>query len=253
MIYKYPKNFSRFYDTIYHQMRDSTDHGFFQKEIAKTGGKVLEVGVGTGRLFSDALESGADIYGLDISEEMLKILYKKIPEDKHFRISQQSITDFRYDHNFDLIIAPFRVIMHLIDKEDQMKALDNVYRHLNAGGRFIFDAFIPNLNQLINGINNQTDFDDEYEPGLRMRRIVTTTPDLIHQTINISFRMEWDEKDCTKKENWFLPLRYFFRYELEHLIERSKFESYSIFGDYKGNELNNESKDFIVICRKTTG
>jgi hypothetical protein len=65
--------------------------------------------------------------------------------------------------------------------------------------------------------------------------------------------MEWDEKDCTKKENWFLPLRYFFRYELEHLIERSKFESYSIFGDYKGNELNNESKDFIVICRKTTG
>jgi SAM-dependent methyltransferase len=250
MICKYPESFARFYDTIYHQVRDSTDHDYFQNEIEKTSGKILEVGVGTGRLFTDALGSGADIYGLDISEEMLKVLYKKIPDDQHFRISLQSITDFAYGHKFDLIVAPFRVIMHLIDKEDQIKALDNVYKHLNINGRFIFDAFIPDLSQILNGLSHRLDFEGEYEPGLKIRRFVSTSPNLINQTITVNFHLEWDEKEGPKSDDWILPMRFFFRYELEHLVERSGFGSYKIHGDYNGSELNKESKDFIVICNK---
>ena len=45
-------------------------------------------------------------------------------------------------------------------------------------------------------------------------------------------------------------MRFFFRYELEHLVERSKFECYKILGDYHGNELNQDSKEFVVICQK---
>jgi ubiquinone/menaquinone biosynthesis C-methylase UbiE len=48
MIHTYPKNFARFYDTIYHHMRDGVDNEFFQNEIKRAGGKVLEIGVGTG-------------------------------------------------------------------------------------------------------------------------------------------------------------------------------------------------------------
>jgi len=250
MIKKYPGSFARFYDTIYHQMRDSTDHEYFHKLVKNTKGKILEVGVGTGRLFKDSLYMGADIYGLDISEAMLDVLYKKIPDDSHFRISRQNIMDFSYDFKFDLIIAPFRVIMHLLEKEEQIKALNNVYRHLNGNGLFIFDAFIPDLNQIINGIPYKMDFEGEYESGLKIRRFVTTSPDLINQTIQVSFHLEWEEKDGLKQDDWILPMRFYFRYELEHLVERSAFEKYKILGDYEGNELNKESKDFIVICSK---
>jgi hypothetical protein len=45
-------------------------------------------------------------------------------------------------------------------------------------------------------------------------------------------------------------MRFFFRYELEHLVERSLFRKYKILGDYKGNELTSQSKEFIVICEK---
>jgi hypothetical protein len=83
-----------------------------------------------------------------------------------------------------------------------------------------------------------------------MRRIVSTTPDLINQIINVDFRMEWEEGDQWKHEIWKVPMRFFFRYELEHLVERSKFESYKILGDYQGNELNQDSKEFVVICQK---
>jgi len=47
-----------------------------------------------------------------------------------------------------------------------------------------------------------------------------------------------------------MQLRFFFRYELEHLIERSKYNRYKILGDYQGNELNQKSKDFIIVCYK---
>jgi len=250
MIYKYPANFARFYDTIYHQMRDTVDNEFFQNEIKNTSGKVLEIGVGTGRLFINALNQGADIYGLDISEAMLEVLSKKLQKKQYYRISLQNLIDFTFDFKFDLIIAPFRVIMHLLDKEEQIKAINNVYNHLNSNGRFIFDAFIPDLNQLIKGISNQLDFEGEYDRGKKIRRIVSTSPDIINQIIQVNFHLEWEENNVLNHEDWILPLRFYFRYELEHLIERSKFKKYKIFGDYQGNELNQESKEFVIICQK---
>jgi SAM-dependent methyltransferase len=231
-------------------MRDAVDNEYFQNEIQRSGGKILEIGVGTGRLFINALNQGADIHGLDISESMLEILYKKLQRDQHYRISQQNIINFSFDFKFNLIIAPFRVIMHLLNIEEQIKAIDNVYNHLNSNGRFIFDAFIPDLNQLIKGINNQMDFEGEYDSGQKIRRFVSTSPNLINQTIQVNFHLEWEEKNELKHDDWILPLRFFFRYELEHLLERTKFEKYKIYGDYKGSELNKESKDFIVICQK---
>ena len=246
----YPEPFARFYDLIYHSMRDSVDHEYFQNEISQAGGKVLEIGVGTGRLFTDALNRGADIYGIDVSRHMIDVLLGKLDKDQHHRITLQNIIDFSFDFGFDLIVAPFRVIMHLAGKEDQLIALNNVCRHLNSNGRFIFDVFVPDLKQLISGLNNFTDFEGEYEPGKKVRRIVTTQPDLINQTITVNFRLEWDEDNGVKIHNWEVPLRFFFRYELEHLLERSDFSKYKILGDYQGKELSNDSREFIVVCRK---
>jgi SAM-dependent methyltransferase len=250
MINTYPKSFARFYDTVYHNVRDSVDNEYFQNEIKLTGGKVLEIGVGTGRLFINALTMGADIYGLDVSKTMLDVLYKKLRKEQHYRISLQNIIDFVFDFKFDLIIAPFRVMMHLLDKEDQIKAIDNIYNHLNSNGRFIFDTFIPDLNQLINGVKYQMDFEGEYDSGQKIRRFVSTSPDLINQLIHVNFNLEWEENNELNHDEWVLPLRYFFRFEMEHLIERSKFKKYKIYGDYQKNDLNNESKDFIAICQK---
>jgi len=246
----YPETFARFYDLIYHRMRDHVDIDFFLDEIDRTRGRILEVGSGTGRLFTNALSHGADIFGIDISESMLNVLKSKIKPDDYYRVSNQNILDFSFDFKFDLIIAPFRVIMHVDKKEEQLRALNNVYNHLNNNGKFSFDTFIPDLGQLINGLKDVVDFEGEYEPGRKVRRIVSTKPDLINQIINVNFRMEWDENGTLRAEEWKIPMRYFFRYELEHLVERSDFGKYKIIGDYQGNELNNNSKEFIVICTK---
>jgi len=248
MAIEYPGFFARFYDLIYHQLRDGVDNSFFLNEVKKNKGKVLEIGVGTGRFFVGALRLDADVYGIDVSKSMIEVLKSKLDKDNYQRISQQGIVDFKFDFKFDLIIAPFRVMMHILKKEDQLKALNNVFKHLNPGGRFIFDTFVPDLNQLVKGLDNVTDFEGEYEKGMKLKRIVSTRPNLINQIIDVDFRLEWNEGDVNKSEKWSLPLRFFFRYELEHLIERSDFSDYRILGDYSGGPLNSSSKEFIVEC-----
>ena len=140
--------------------------------------------------------------------------------------------------------------MHLPEKEDQLKALNNIYKHLNHNGRLVFDVFVPDLIHLIKGMENFVDFEGEYEPGKKIRRTVSMDPDLIHQVLHIKFHLEWDEENTQKQEDWEFNMRYFFRYELEHLMERSDFDSYKIMGDFKGHELDQESKEFIVIGQK---
>jgi SAM-dependent methyltransferase len=245
----YPESFARFYDLIYEHLREGVDNEFFLKYIAEAS-RTLEIGAGTGRFFIDALESGSDIYGIDVSEHMLGVLKSKLPPDQHYRISLQDFRDFSFDRAFNLVIAPFRVFMHIPEKNDQLAALDNAYGHLEPGGLLIFDAFVPKLEQLIEGLNEHTDFESEYEPGKIVKRTVSTKSDLIRQIISIRFRIEWDSDEGWKEETWDTELRFFFRYELEHLLERSKFENYDILGDYNGNPLDINSKEFIVICRK---
>lgn len=246
----YPDFFARFYDVIYHQMRDSVDNSFYLDRIGECQGKILEIGSGTGRLFTRALENGADIHGIDISPSMIEVLKSKLPPEHHNRIRLGSIVDFSSEEGWDLIIAPFRVLMHLTEKTDQLNALNNVCRNLNPGGRFIFDVFNPDLKPLLTGLNNITDFEGEYEPGKTLRRTVSTEPDLINQVINITFRMDWNDGDSDHSDEWHTPLRYFFRFELEHLLERSEFRSYGIAGDFNGGDLNGSSREFIVTCFK---
>lgn len=249
--YEYPDFLAKFYDLIYHQVRDSIDNEYYQNKIKMTRGRILEAGSGTGRLFLQALRNGADIYGIDISPTMLDILKSKLNKNELHRISLQSITDFRFDQPFDLIIAPFRVFMHLLTKEDQLNALKNVIRHLNRGGRFIFDVFVPDLNYLIKGMDKITDFEGEYEPGKKIRRIVSTRPDIINQIIEVLFHYEWDNNGEILSKEWTTQLRFFFRYELEHLIERAGFSKYNFDGDFEGNSLRQDSKEFIAIREKS--
>ena len=251
MLYEYPAFFARFYDTIYKHLRNSADNQFFLNQINQSTGKILEIGAGTGRLFTEALENQADIYGIDISPAMIDVLHQKLSSENQKRVTVDNMINFKHERNYQLIIAPFRVFMHILGKENQIHALNNVYNHLETGGLFIFDVFVPNLEQIQNGLDMVKDFDDEYAPGKRLQRFVSTKPDLSKQLINITFLLKWDEDDGYKQEKWEVPLRFFFRYELEHLIERSNFkESYHIYGNWDQTELTAQSKEFIQICSK---
>lgn len=245
---EYPEFFARFYDLIYSKVETGIDETSYYKRISQTKGKILEAGVGTGRLFIQALKDGADIYGVDISPEMIGVLRKKLDGKDQGRVIVKDITDMNLGVTFDLIISPFRVFAHLLTVEDELKALNCIYKHLNPGGVFIFDVFVPELKILLEGTEATVDFEDESE--ITHIKIVSVSSDLINQLSNINMQIEWKEKEEIKSGEWNVQLRYFFRYELENLIGRSPLTLVDIYGDSEGLPLTNDSKNFIVVCKR---
>lgn len=249
-IYEYNEVVVRFYDVVYDTILDKSGLNFYLEEIANAGGAVLEVGAGTGRILVPALNNGADIYGIEQSEFMLNRLKEKIPEKDFLRVSLQDVRDFSMDKKFNLIIAPFRVFGHLFAPDDQLKALNNIYEHLEEGGKFIFDLFVPDFKILTSERKNILEFYGEYEPGKKLKRFVTVEDDYINQLINCTFKFVWDEGGIEHSSESFMPLRYYFRYELENLIGRTKFKLEKIYGNFSKGELNNESRDFVIACKR---
>lgn len=246
----YPEFFARFYDILYSHLRGSEEYEYYLSQILHTQGPVLEIGVGTGRIFRDAILSKPDIHGIDISPSMLDVLRSHLRNQDKEKISLQDALHFSFPWKFELIIAPFRMFMHLEKKQEQLQALRNIRDHLKDGGRFIFDVFVPDMSLLANPLQDVLDFDGEYEKGRMLQRYVSTRPDLIHQIIHVTFLLKWDESGSQQQASWEVPMRFFFRYELEHLIERAGFSQYEILGDYSGQPLQSDSKEFIPVCYK---
>ena len=151
---EYPEFIARFYDVIYEQVRSGTDNHFFLNQACQSRGKVLEIGVGTGRLFLDALKKGVDIYGIDVSPAMIHVLHGKMNPETRKRVWIEDAVSMKTDMKFELILAPFRMLSHVIELEDQLKFLNGVADHLVTGGKFIFDLYVPDPAILLEGFEH---------------------------------------------------------------------------------------------------
>nr|HMT12010.1 class I SAM-dependent methyltransferase [Ignavibacteria bacterium] len=101
--YYYNETVTRFYDAVYENfpyLKAGAD--FYRDEISQTRGRVLEAGVGTGRIFLPALAAGADIYGLDYSERMLARLKEKLPANEHHRVWNADMRRFDSGMSYSL-------------------------------------------------------------------------------------------------------------------------------------------------------
>ena len=249
-MHEYSKTISRFYDPIYEKLRSPVDREFYLERIAEAKGPVLEVGVGTGRIFYEALERGADIYGIDLSENMLEILKEKLPGGDRARVMQGDMTDFDLGKKYKLIIVPFRIFQHLLTTEEQLKALKCIKEHLDDDGKLIFDVFIPNLKRITESVRGRLEAEVEYEPGKEVQRFLDSEPDNINQVIDITFTFKWKDNGTEKSEKDNFPFRYYFRYELEHMLYRAGLNILHMYGDFDKGELTKDSTDFVIVCSK---
>lgn len=247
----YPPVVARFYDTVYAQVRDGTDNAFYLDRMAGAGGPVLEVGCGTGRLLVEARRRGIDAWGIDVSPSMVECCRAKLAPEDRSRVALADATRLEHDRRFALVCAPFRVLSHLHEPTDQLRLLDAVHGVLAPGGVFLFDLYVPSLKLLLEGLPETTDFDGEHAPGRRLRRSVSSLPaDLSRQTSRVLMRLLWDEADGEHRTEWELEMRFYFRFELEHLVARSRLHLEAIHGDFAAGPLTPESRDYVVSCRR---
>jgi SAM-dependent methyltransferase len=236
------------------------DLGFYMDLCHSGGGKVLELGCGTGRLVLPMASAGLTIMGLDLSEHMLAKCREKVsalPQEvqDRIRLVRANMTDFRLNDLFDTIIIPFRPFQHLLSVDDQLACLRCVNAHLEPGGRLAFDCFQVNLQKITDPRRmEETEDLPEFElpDGRRMRRcnrIAATHPAQQVNDVEIIYYLT-DATGKTERLVQGFPFRYFFRYEVEHLLARVGFEVKELYGDFDQSPLGDESPEMIFIARK---
>ena len=143
-----------YYDLIY-SITPPNDGVFYKKYIDKNT-EVLEMGIGTGRVFLNFFDLGVKWTGIDYSEEMIEKCKEKIeplqPLKEKINLVVEDMTqiDIRKEkqsiHNklFDLVIYPSHSLMSVGNENNQKKALCSGLKHLSKDGLIIFDLHNPN-------------------------------------------------------------------------------------------------------------
>lgn len=101
------------------------------KDLPEMVGNVLEIGCGVGRLLKDGY------VGVDISTEMLEICRSRKPN----RVVHNNGRTLPFEENeFDFVYS-YLVFQH-IPEEAVMGYIDEAYRVLKPGGKFIFQCIL---------------------------------------------------------------------------------------------------------------
>lgn len=109
----------------------------FYLSYAEKGKKILEPLCGSGRFLIPFLERGFDIFGMDLSEEMLGKLKRKAP---NARVMQADIISFTAEEKFDYIFIPSGSISLFTDMSVCKGILQKMKELLAPGGKFVFAA-----------------------------------------------------------------------------------------------------------------
>jgi ubiquinone/menaquinone biosynthesis C-methylase UbiE len=253
-MYKY-EHIAKFYDLF--SFGTNADKKFYLDESKRCKGKVLEIAVGTGRITLPLLEAGVDIYGLDISEGMLKVLEEKAKKKKidiKGRIKKSDMRKFKFNQKFDLIIIPYRAFLHNITTEDQAATLNQCYKHLKKGGKLILDFFFPNPFALIKGI--KTPYKDAdivvKRKNYSVRLIGYSKHDHTRQQIDAKFIFREKTKGQKMKEYVDeFKLAWIGVNEFKHLAARTGFKIKKLYGGFdKKEKIRLKNGDLIWVLEK---
>jgi len=264
-LYHYSKDFTmtdydglaQYYDA---EWRDLTqDILFLREEADKTGSPVLELACGTGRILFPIAQDGHDIWGIDNSDAMLKILEKNILKESpetagRIHFNNQDMRNFSFDMKFKLIIIPFNSFLLLTERKDFDLCLKNCRNHLADDGTFIIDIFSPNFEMCA-----------EKEPKIQFlrhffvpdeKKVVVqweyARRDMARQLIDIDFLYEeYDQDGKVVQNSKNLTMSVIFRFEMQYLLEKNGFEVREFYGNYDRSEFAAGSPQLIYICNKT--
>lgn len=252
------RDFGALYDSIpMYQARPDT--AFYVAEARRSGGRVLELGCGTGRILLPIAREGIAITGLDGSREMLARCEERLaaePEEARARVTLHlaDVRDFDLGTTFDLVTAPFRIVQHLLTIDDQLAFLACVARHLAPGGRLVFDVFNPNFGALVAaGGTEHEDANVELPGGARLRRTARITGvrwiDQVSQ-VELIYYVRPSPGAPEQRHVQAFGMRWFGRAELEHLLARGGFRITAVHGDWEGGPLNHGSPEQIVFAER---
>ena len=227
-----------------------------RKRLA-VGGRILELGAGSGRITIPLARAGYEVVAVDSSKPMLDKLRARVaalPKSVSSRITvaDGDLRSFDVGKRFPLVIAVFNVVEHLYTRPEVDACFKRVVEHLEPGGAFAFDVQMPDLAWLIR---------DPWKRWAKTRFTDPTTKRAMYYSTN----HEWDPvgqialirlyyepvdgKGPTKIVK--LSQRKFFPAELEGLVAHAGLRVVERYGDFAWRPLDGSAESQVLICERS--
>lgn len=253
-------DWAEIYDSVYSYVR--ADIPFYADLALASGGDVLELGVGTGRVALPTAALGVNVVGLDNSDAMLAAARRKAAAANlggSLELARADMRDFDLrDANgerrrFSLIAIPFRGFLALMTVEDQTRALERVRLHLARDGRLAFNVFVPDPNMAMEQSDVPRHLADVSDPltGAEYVLYQQTAYDFHNQTASVRTLIdELDGAGAVRRRLYRdYQLRYAHRWEIHHLLTACGFEVEALYGDFDLSDFDESSEEMIWVAR----
>jgi SAM-dependent methyltransferase len=222
------------------------DLEFYAALVPSPNARVLELGCGTGRVLTPLARQAGYVEGIDASEAMLSICRRKlqaaeIPMSKA-RTSVGDVRGFTLGREFDLILAPYRLVQNLVSEAELNAFFRCIREHLSPTGACVLHAFRPKRSpeELRHTWISQAERFRWEVPTARGRITChERRPRIGSDPLVLYSELIWRQYDgdaLTDHLALVVPFRCYYPDEFSELIRSQGFEIMNCWGGYAGEE-----------------
>ena len=250
-------HWAEWYDVYYSTVPD-VETSFYVDLAVDSGGPVLEIGVGTGRIAIPTAAAGIDLTGIDLNQAMLDRAGAKLRLGLSPRGSlsliRADMRDFDIGASFPLVTIPSNTLLLALTQEDQLRTLRCAARHLGPDGLLVFDVFVPGPDLLADRESTPFVWGETVHPDTGNRVLMSAINRADGATqINRETQIfeEYDREDrIVRRAVLPIELRYLFPAECHALVEQAGLVAEDVRGGFRGEVLTDGSEEMVFFCRR---
>ena len=225
-------SFAPDYDTWAADMTE--DVAWYVSLAREAAEPIVELGIGTGRIaIPIAQETGKRVVGFDRSSAMLAVGRERAG-DLPIEFREGDMRELELDEPVDLVICPFRALLHLPNWADRRRTFERVAAALRPGGRFAFNvfSFSGEVATRLAGVRRERD--DSWE-----------IPRYVWADSRIDIT-----RGCGDQETGTLRLWWIGRTEFEGLIDVAGLEVEALYGWFDERPYDDSALEMVWVARK---
>jgi len=224
-----------FYDPWSRSVTEDVD--FYVERALASGGPVVELAVGTGRIAIPVARAGVHVIGVDSSPAMLAVAREAADDAGVGEQLDLRLGDLReppVSERVPLVVCPFRSLLHMATEAEKLRALRAAHALLEPDGLFVFDVFAPSREDIEETNGRWL----EREPGIFER----ADWDEESRTLSLSVRSS-DGAATTFGLHWLSAPEWL------RLLDEAELEVEALYGWFDGREYGGE-EDMVFVTRR---
>ncbi len=244
-------SFAELYDLFYADFAE--DINLYAGFAERSGGPILEIGSGTGRVSIALAEAGHQVVGVELSEAMRTVAQRKadrVGVADRVQFVAGDMRRFKLDRHFGLVAVPLNTFLHNLTLDDQLATLRCFKQHLRPDGLLLLDCFNPDPGYAADDrrllVQRSVIDPATGHPALLL---LSRSTDWGQQLQEITYLVDRiDQTGVVQRAVLHTTFRFIFRHEMHALLKLGGLDLKDVYGSYDLDPFESGSDKLIVVA-----